>query len=566
MFGCASNEDLNNDITADISTEVYSGSQIKIKYTENLEYKTVRAELKSKEKTIESYGAQQYKDYFYINRFLNTDIEFGNSYYIEMIFENDETQKLLTIPIDIQKSVIVNSFCVTKDCSSLTGNIVQNTLAKLKISMYKIAARKITYDFITPYESFSIDHEFTNSVDYDWLDNISFKSVPIEYSSYVGTVLITVEDANGEIAETALPFKVVRPLEIKHFGKHELAEVYEPVPVTGCIPGAIGNNVQYSESVSETRQNSVSITINNSFTNSNSLSSTSGQSEGLSVGETQSTILSSSLSQSETISESENVSSSNSESSNISYSTTDGENWSWSLGEAETNSSSNSSTNTINTGVDGRVTTGFTGEGSLPFLAKASGKVEVSAGVSAGWANSNTESNSESDTTSRGYSTGGVSQTGRTYGSVQNNVRSHSLTGTYILSSSTSNTITESSGLSSNRIWNMSESSTSGKVVSEANSESLAKTIVDSSTSSTTFSYSAYLPRGRYGIFFRQTSRYVKLSEIIKYNLDGFPSHGGFITMNSWSWAPEFSVKDSCEAAMQNNMPEAQCIIQPCGE
>ena len=566
MFGCASNEDLNNDITADISTEVYSGSQIKIKYTENLEYETVRAELKSKEKTIESYSAQQYKDYFYINRFLKTDIEFGNSYYIEMIFENDETQKLLTIPIDIQKSVIVNSFCVTKDCTSLTGNIVQNTLAKLKISMYKIAARKITYDFITPYESFSIDHEFTNSVDDDWLDNISFKPVPIEYSSYVGTVLITVEDANGEIAETALPFKVVRPLEIKHFGKHELAEVYEPVPVTGCIPGAIGNNVQYSESVSETRQNSVSITINNSFTNSNSLSSTSGKSEGLSFGETQSTMQSSSLSQSETISESENVSSSNSESSNISYSTTDGENWSWTLGEAETNSSSNSSTNTINAGVDGRVTTGFTGEGSLPFLAKASGKVEVSAGVSAGWANSNTEANSESDTTSRGYSTGGVSQTGRTYGSVQNNVRSHSLTGTYILSSSTSNTITESSGLSSNRIWNMSESSTSGKVVSEANSESLAKTIVDSSTSSTTFSYTAYLPRGRYGIFFRQTSRYVKLSEIIKYDLDGFPSHGGFITMNSWSWAPELSVKDSCEAAMQNNMPEAQCIIQPCGE
>ena len=472
----------------------------------------------------------------------------------------------MSIPIDIQSSVIINSFCVTKDCNSLTGNVVQNTLSKLKVSTYRIAAKKITYDFTTPYESFTINHEFTNPVDEDWVDNITFKSVPLEYSSYIATVLITVEDFEGNITETALPFKVVRPLEIKHFGKHELAEVYEPVPVTGCIPGSVGNNVQYSESLSETRQNSVSITINNSWSNSNSFSETTGQTEGISVGETQSTVLSSSLSESETFGETETNSSSTSDATNISYNTTDGENWSWSLDEAQTNGTSNSSTSNTNTSIDGRVTTGFSGEGSLPFLAKASGKVELSAGVSRGWGNSETSSEIESDTTSRGYSTGGSSQNGRSYGSVQNNGRSHSLSGTYVLSSSTSNTITEASGLSSNRIWNMSESATSGKVISEANSESLARTIVDSSTSSTTFSYSAYIPRGRYGIFFRQTSRYVKLSEIIKYDLNGYPTHGGFITMNSWSWAPELSISNSCESALENNMPKAECIIQPCGE
>ena len=531
-----------------------------------LDFNKVHATLKSGDRVIESYGSQIYDKYFLINRFLRTDITFGKNYYIELVFENDITQKVLAVPIDIQSSVIINSFCVTKDCNSLTGNVLQNTLAKLKISTYRIAAKKITYDFITPYESFTINHEFTNAVDEDWVDNITFRSVPLEYSSYVATVLITVEDFEGNVSETALPFKVVRPLEIKHFGKHELAEVYEPVPVTGCIPGSVGNNVQYSESVSETRQNSVSITINNSWTNSSSFSETAGQTDGITVGQTQNTIISSSLSESETFGETETNNSSSSEATNIVYNTSDGETWSWSLDESQTNGSTNSSSSNTNTSVDGRVTTGFTGEGSLPFLAKASGKVEVSAGVSRGWGNSESSGEIESDTTSRGYSTGGSSQNGRSYGSVQNNVRSHSLSGTYVLSSSTSNTITESSGLSSNRVWNMSESSTSGKTVSEANSESLAKTIVDSSTSSTTFSYSAYIPRGRYGVFFRQTSRYVKLSEIIKYDLNGYPAHAGFIAMNSWSWAPELTIANSCETAMQNNMPEPKCIIQPCGE
>ena len=124
MFGCASNDDFENNITANIEHEVYSGGQLKIKYTESLKFKTVYAELKSGNQTIESYGSQIYNEYFFINRFLKTDIEFGNSYYIEMLFENDNTQKLLTLPLDIQKSVIVNSFCVTKNCNYVSCQIV----------------------------------------------------------------------------------------------------------------------------------------------------------------------------------------------------------------------------------------------------------------------------------------------------------------------------------------------------------------------------------------------------------------------------------------------------------
>ena len=112
----------------------------------------------------------------------------------------------------------------------------------------------------------------------------------------------------------------------------------------------------------------------------------------------------------------------------------------------------------------------------------------------------------------------------------------------------------------------MSESLSSGKVVTEGSGESISQTIVNSSSSSTTFSYSGYIPRGRYGIFFRQTSRYIKLSEIITYDINGFASHAGFIMMNSWAWAPELSVATSCEEAMQSTLPLPECLIPPCGE
>jgi len=103
---------------------------------------------------------------------------------------------------------------------------------------------------------------------------------------------------------------------------------------------------------------------------------------------------------------------------------------------ASTNTDLTNTDNT-NTSVNGSTTVGVSGEGSLPFLAKASGKVEVSAGIQRGWGNSSTNSESNTNSTNRGYSTSGLSQEGRSFGSVQNDSRSHSLSGSYVLSNST---------------------------------------------------------------------------------------------------------------------------------
>ena len=568
IIGCAGNSDTANVNVKNIPEQITSGEVLNIEYSSEYAYDNVEVSLKIKDQIepVETYGIQNFNSQYTIRRFANKNIFANKQYYLEFVFFDDNRTQVQTYPVNIGPSVIVNSLCSSDNCETLSGNVIENVTNNLTVSFSGIMTTKVVYTITTPYESISYEHDYPSPVNVDWLNNIAMQSIPEDVQSYIALIDIKAYDESGEVAQTQLPFKVVRPIEVKHYGQYELAEIYEPIPVTGCIPGTVGNSVQYSESQSETRQNSVSITFNKSWSDSFSSNTSSSISEGVSVNETQGTVSSSSLSESETQSESFSNAYSQGESSNISFSTSDGENWSWSLGESQSETQGNSQTESGNTTVNGSTSVGVSGEGSLPFLAKASGKVEVSAGIARGWGNSESTSESNTSGTSTGYSTGGSSQNGRSYGSVQNDSRSHSLSGSYVLSSSVSNSLSESSSLSSGRVWNMSESTSSGQVVTEGNGESLSETIVSSSSSSTTFSYGGYIPRGRYGMFFRQTSRYVRLSEIITYTEDGYPIHAGYIMMNTWAWAPELSVSNTCEDASKYSLPEAECLIQPCGE
>jgi len=565
---CCSNSSPKEQISIITSSNrISSGEMISFDIESEIVVEQVKSYLTGADGlTYETYGSNTNNNQFIINRFLNTKIPFGQKYSLNFVLETESGQFLRVMPIDIEPSIIVNSFCASDNCESLSSNVLESVKNKLTISFYNIAPVKVRYIITTPNDNFQILHEFNSPIQEDWIENLVFEKVKEEYSSYISKIEILAYDVDSNEAKTELPFRVVRPIEIKHFGNYELAEIYEPVPVTGCIPGTVGNSVQYSESQTETRQTSVSVSYNKSWSDSNSTSSSTSNSEGISVNETNSTVANSSLSESETQSESFSDTASQGESNNVQFSTSDGENWSWSLGESESQTSGTSQGENTNTGVSGSTTVGVSGEGSLPFLAKASGKVEVSAGIQRGWGSTNSTSESNSTGTNRGYSTGGSSQNGRAFGSTQNDSRSYSLSGAYVLSSSTSNSVSESSSLSSGRVWNMSESISSGKVITEGNSESLSQTIVSSESSSTTFSYGGYIPRGRYGTFFRQTSRYVKLSEIITYTLDGYLQHAGYVMMNTWAWAPDLSLGSTCEQAGISSLPISECLIPPCGE
>ena len=520
--------------------------------------------LENNSEVIQLFKLNNMTNSFVIPRFLNNpSVSLGFQNINLNVVTNKKTYvKSLTIEPSIQ----IQALCASNNCNSVSGNIIEGIRNTIKIKSVNASFDSIEYNFYyfdTKQDTLFNSYDSTTDIDYT---TITFPQVPQNISSYIAIVEIKTFKNEIQTAENILPVRIVRPLEIKHYGKYELAETYEPIPVTGCIPGTIGNNVSYSESESETRQNSASITLSKSWTNSNSQTIDTTRSEGLNVAETENTVLSSSMSESETLSESETNNSNTSDSNDFSFSTNDGESWSWSFNEGNSDTQGTSTTSGTNAGVNGSVTVGASTEGSIPLLGKASGKVEVTGGASMNWINSDSSNSSTTNSNSRGYVTAGSSTTGNQYGSAQTVSQGHSLTGSYAYSSQNSSSISQGSSTYSGRVWNMSESISNGNVVTEGDDESISETITSSSSSTTTFSYSGYIPRGKVGVFYRQTSRYTKLSEIITYDIDGFPHHAGYISMNTWAWAPELAIGTTCSDIPKPTFSEATCFIPPCGE
>ena len=376
FLSCAESDYKSNKKFFINKSEITSGEILKINSYEEIDSSKdyVVQLINSQKEIIESYFPVIYDNYFIVNRFLNHEINSLENYSILIKSDNSSQD----IPIQIMPSVIVESFCGENNCDVLSGNVLEGIANTIKISTLKIRPAKFIYTITTPYQTIKRENKYNTPTNKDWLSGIRFQVVPEDISFYIAKIDIEVYDDEGYYVETSLPFKVVRPIEVKHFGKYELAEVYEPVPVTGCIPGSIGSNVQYSESESETRQNSVSMTIDRNWSDSFSLTESVGNSEGVTVGETKGTVNSSSISSSETQSQAFSNTMSEGESSNLSFNTSDGESWSWTLDESNSETQGEMQGDNTNTNVNGSTTVGVSGEGSLPFLAKASGKVEVS--------------------------------------------------------------------------------------------------------------------------------------------------------------------------------------------
>lgn len=562
IFISCANDYNKKELKYELNSENYNiGQKLEIKYN-NLDFDSKNINFKlinSNNQLIKNYINYSNNGKLVIPRLLDfSNINNINDIYLNINIDNNDYY----IKLNINPSIEIKSLCASNSCEGFSGNIIENIENTLYIKLHGDAFDKFIYELYIG-NSIYLKNEFVYSyTDYD-VQKIKLPLVSQKDSSYIALLKIkAINSEKNTFVETVLPIRVVRPLEVKHYGKYELAETYEPVPVTGCIPGVVANRVEYSESFSETKQNSVSIVLSKEMSSSISNSIDNSTSEDIMISETRDIINSTSLANSETISESNSEYYNESNSNNFNFSTTDGENWSWTYNQGTQTGTEN--TNGNNTNINGSVTTTVSGEGSLPFLAKASGS--VAATVGAAYDISSSTTNSTSNSSERGYITGQSSETQREYGSANEISRGSELSGSYAVSRENSSSVTQGSSQYSGRVWNMSETISSGKIITEGDSESIDNTIVDSSTSETTFNYSGFIPNGRVGKFFRQTSRYVKLSEIIAYDINGYPKNIGYLSLNSWAWAPELVISDSCDNITYSDFLNPKCYIQPCGE
>jgi hypothetical protein len=161
----------------------------------------------------------------------------------------------------------------------------------------------------------------------------------------------------------------------------------------------------------------------------------------------------------------------------------------------------------------------------------------------------------------------GDTQQGSSFGSTLTEERSRRVNGRYALGRDSEVSGSSSSGMSNRRTWDLSEEVTSSEVSKEATAESLRQTQVSSSSTDVTQSYAGYIPRGRYGIFYRQTTRWVRRALVRSFDLCGVAQPVGELQFNEWEWAPALALGEECDAlAPPSTMPEAGCYVTPCGE
>ncbi len=417
-----------------------------------------------------------------------------------------------------------------------------------------------------------IEHEFGSPVSEDQVGApdspggpIFFDMVPEDQQSYIAAIRVLAIDAKGNIAETALPFPIHRPMEVVYDGNYEMAERYEPEAVSGCIPGNISTQVSYSETITETRQQVLSVTLSSSWSHKESTQISSSTQEGISTGFSESHTMGASNWEGESTEEGYGLSYSQNESNNVSYSSSDGERWDWNLSEGESNEDYQSRMNSIYGEGSVSGTVGVSAEGSIPGFAKATGGVEVGAGVSAGARTAGTEGNRQGINFSRGYGMGGSSDEQRSFGSTMARAESHSLAGSYAVSQGHRQNESDTEARDRRHVWNLSEGEALSREQSEQFSESEKQTWVNSSSLSTSQRLQGRIPASQTGMYYRQVTRFVKRAELRSYDLCGLGSHVGELQMNDWAWAAELAFgKDCLENIPQPELLPAQCFIPPC--
>jgi hypothetical protein len=490
---------------------------------------------------------------------------------------SEEVGEHVALSLEIAPSIMIESFQpIHAKCGAPAVRIFPGVPYALKVKVSGIRPNRFVYEFnningssdVSSFvHSFSEDQVATEDSVGTSSEIVVFNQIPEDQQSYITAVRILAYDAEGNYVETALPVGVHRPFEVSYDGSFELAERYEPVPVSGCIPGAVGSNVTYSESTTETRTQSVTMTVNNSWSSTSGRDVSQNTTEGISIGESSSRSIRNSTSERENLSESFGESYQESTANQVGFSSTDGESWSWNLSQGQSEEEYQSNVNNVYGEASGSVKVGVEGEGSVPGFAKVAGSVDTTVGVMAGTSTGTGGGNRQRTSTNRGYSMSGSSSESNTFGNSINESQTTSISGTYMLGRNSSSSESNNDTTNTAHAWDISEGISVNESAGMSLSESISKAIVSSESKTVSRGFSGFIPRGRFGIFYRQTTRWIRRAEVISYDLCGIANHMGELQFNEWDWAPDLAIGESCdELPPPSSMPVARCLISPCGK
>jgi hypothetical protein len=384
---------------------------------------------------------------------------------------------------------------------------------------------------------------------------LEFASVPVGSNGFRTSISIDAVGTDGAEHHLELPLVVRQPLQVFFPAPTEIAEIYPPELVSGCIPGGkSGMEVTYSESKAETRTRSVTSTETDGWTENYGKQ----YAETYSNSKTQQTATASTQTSTVTDGRSQSWSDSwqygttrgeqSSTTAQIGFTKTDTHSFAWNVGGE------------ISAGVSAEVGTSATAGVSGGLSEILSGKVDVGvqtklgvqAGVkvNGGISNTDTTSKSYSANLARTYGTSFSESLARSFGTQWGVSQSYAESNSYSTQKSLANTT------------GYAEAVTNSQTNGTQGSTSESETDTVSTTTTTALNTKGDIAAGMQGVWYRQTTRLVRRGVVVAFDLCGNGEAVGQVALDDWTWAPNLAVGESCPPP--SDLPAAGCFVEPC--
>ncbi len=401
---------------------------------------------------------------------------------------------------------------------------------------------------------------------------VRFAEVPENVDGFTTSISVNGKAKDGTSYRLDLPIVVRRPLQVFFNTPTVIAQTYHPEPVSGCIPGGQGSvEVTYSELRAETRSRSVAVNVSEGWTQNygTQFSKTYGEAdmEGASSSQGRTSTVTDGTSKS--WSDSTTLSSSRTDSltrtTQFNFSQTDSDNHTYTTNKSNTDSTNNELGGEAS--VSGTVGGKVEGNAGVPLV--ANGKVEVSASTTVGlkvqgkhgWGSSNVEGDSTADGRTRTASASYGASTAA--GSSVSEGVARSLGAQWGVSQTYSEANSYSTTKQQSKTRSYSDAKSESESIGKQFSEGTTVTETVSTTDTKGLNTKGTIPAGSYGIWYRQATRLMRKGTVVAYDLCGNGDPVGIVVLDDWTWAPDLAIGLTCSTP--SNLPEAACIVSPCG-
>lgn len=375
---------------------------------------------------------------------------------------------------------------------------------------------------------------------------MQFGPVPEHVDGYAMSIRVRSHGLDGGVRELLYPFTVRRPLQIYFRGPMQIAELYEPEPVSSCIPGGPSSvGVHYSEVVSETRTRAITNSVDRGWDRSygESFTETYGMDEGIGGSST----VTDTVTMTDTRSSGGSVTNTDSFSRrtgrslqrNVGFSQSDSNSYGWNIGDETVDDFMRE----VGGGVSGDIKViSINGQGKVGWVDGTRHREGMDGSVG----RTTTRNEGESQTVDESEEIARARAEGYHWDRA--------------ISYSEANSFSQTQSWSQSRSYSeaTSHSSTVGERLSVG--ESVLESV--STTTSTSLDVTAHVWAGQYGVWYRQTARLIRFGAVVAYDLCGNGDEVGEISLDDWTWAPDLAIGDECPPA--TNLPPAQCRIPPC--